>query len=453
MARDCAFSTDGRSLFLSWASDSLAIHDAVTGKQQHAIPVNDPKRPDTYQSILSTHLSDDGKLLIAFSHYYATGQAGLRYQDTLITGWDAATRKQLFQRRRPVMESWLALSADVRVLAASQSTNPRIAKLGFAKAAMLLEDVRTGKNLLTFPRLEGQTWPVAFCGDGRLLASSNCYRPPPDKVGKPAPERNTLRLWETMTAAEVLSFPSTNFLRAAFSPDGRLLAMTAPVQEILVWDLARGRELRRFKGFDSEVTYLTFSPDGRRLVSSLADSTLLVWDVGPRDTTLAKLDTDGQAKAWDDLASTDAPRAFRARGALASSPDEALPLLKQHLRPAEPADAQRLRRLLADLESEQFAVREKAQTELQELGDLAEPALRQALEGKPSLELRRRVQAVLEHLRGPVTQPEMLRSLRAVAVLEDIATPEARRLLEELAAGAAEARLTREAKAALRRLQ
>ena len=104
------------------------------------------------------------------------------------------------------------------------------------------------------------------------------------------------------------------------------------------------------------------------------------------------------------------------------------------------------------LESEQFAVREKAQRELEELGDLAEPVLRQALEGKPSLEMRRRVQAVLEHLRGPVTQPELLRSLRAVAVLEDIGTPEARGLLETLAADADEARQTREAKAALRRL-
>jgi hypothetical protein len=55
-------------------------------------------------------------------------------------------------------------------------------------------------------------------------------------------------------------------------------------------------------------------------------------------------------------------------------------------------------------------------------------------------------------LRGPATRPELLQSLRAVAVLEDIGTPQARRLLEELANGAPEARLTREAKSSLRRL-
>jgi hypothetical protein len=59
---------------------------------------------------------------------------------------------------------------------------------------------------------------------------------------------------------------------------------------------------------------------------------------------------------------------------------------------------------------------------------------------------------LLERVHGPVTQPELLQALRAVAVLEDISTPQARRLLEQLASGAPEARLTREAQASLRRL-
>ena len=85
------------------------------------------------------------------------------------------------------------------------------------------------------------------------------------------------------------------------------------------------------------------------------------------------------------------------------------------------------------------------------MGDAAYPALRQALKDKPSLELRRSIQNLLPTsfvVRSPVTQ----RQIRAVMVLEQIGDAEARRLLQRLAEGAAEARQTREAKAALQRL-
>ncbi len=433
-ARDYAFSADGRTLY-SCLGDKLLSLDAATGRELHVLKVEGPERPKARQSGLKLYLSDDRTRLIVFSS---------RDREMLVTGWDVATHKQLFHRRRTEDANWSVVSADARVLAApfaGAQDGPKARERIMGQGSMLLEDLASGERLMTFPRFEGQTLPLAFSPDGRLLISDTL-----GPMSPPSPRRwgDTLRFWEVLTASELLTMPvptNSGFMKAA------------PSTEILLWDVRRGKEQHRYKGFDAQVTSLTFSPDGRRLVSGLSDSTLLVWDVPSAPDIADKLDADGAAKAWADLASTDAPRAFRARGALASTPAEALPLMKEHLRPARPADAQRLRRLLADLESEQFAVREKAQTELQGLGDLAEPALRQALADKPSLEMRRRVQAVLDQLRGPVTQPELLRSLRAVAVLEDIATPEARRLLETLAAGAAEARQTREAKAALRRLQ
>jgi hypothetical protein len=54
-------------------------------------------------------------------------------------------------------------------------------------------------------------------------------------------------------------------------------------------------------------------------------------------------------------------------------------------------------------------------------------------------------------LDGPVKAPETLRMLRAVAVLEHAASPEAQAALQALAKGTPEARLTQEAKAALAR--
>jgi RNA polymerase sigma factor (sigma-70 family) len=453
--RDVALSPDGRWLFSTWIDDNLWICDAATGERRHVIKLEDPDRPDTYQSAIAMHLSDDGQRLVAQSYYYARkGGGGPLHAQTLITGWDAATRKQLFRRRRPGLGTWSALSADARVLAVAHSSEDSLLR-EIPPGPMRLEDVATGEVLLTFPMLEGQTWPLAFSPDGRLLAAINSDWKRRGKKDDPlAATGYAVHLWETATGASVRTFPATDDNpHVAFSPDGRLLALTPPGQEILLWDLVRGRELRRFKGFDAAVTWLAFAPDGRRFISGFADSTLLVWDAGTQEPAPAsKLDADGVAAAWTDLGSADAARAFRARGAFVSSPEEALALLKGRLRRAQAADPQRVRTLLADLDSERFAVREKAQADLEALGELAEAALRQALANKPTLELRRRVQQALDHLHRPVTSPEVLRPLRGLAILEDIATPDARALLEALASGAAEARLTREAKASLGRL-
>jgi RNA polymerase sigma factor (sigma-70 family) len=440
--RDIALSPDGRSLYSTWTDENLWVCDAATGERRHVLKLDDPDRPDTRQSALSMHLSADGHTLVAFSSYYATKNNGVSYQDSLITGWDTATRKQLFRRRRPGTEIWNFLTDDARVMAAPHLATGEFAKEVVGAGPMRLVDVATGEPLLTFPALNGQTWPKGFSPDGRLLA-----------VSQSEGQRNTLHLWETATAVEILALPVAYNYRPAFSPDGRLLALATLGQEILVWDLARGCELRRFKGFDSWVTWLAFSPDGGKLISGLEDSTLLVWDMGPRAAApVGKLGAEGLSKAWADLAGADAPLAFRARWALASSPEEAIPLLKARLRRARPADPQRLRRLMDDLGSDQFAMRTKAQAGLEDLLDLAEAALRKALADNPTLEVRRRVEKVLESMRGPVTRPELLQSLRALAVLEDLATSAARQLLEELAAGAPEARLTREAVASLNRL-
>jgi hypothetical protein len=109
--------------------------------------------------------------------------------------------------------------------------------------------------------------------------------------------------------------------------------------------------------------------------------------------------------------------------------------------------------LVADLGSKQFPRRDRAARELEKLGDRVETALQQALERGPSLEVRRRIEGLLARCaETAVPAPEQLRVLRALEVLERIGSAEARRILQTLAGGAAEARLTREAAASARRL-
>jgi hypothetical protein len=138
--------------------------------------------------------------------------------------------------------------------------------------------------------------------------------------------------------------------------------------------------------------------------------------------------------------------------ALATAPQRAVPFLKEKLPPVGTADRKQVERLLADLDRDDFAVREKAAAELVRLGRPAEPMLRRALKGELSAEVRHRVVSILDRLKADFPRSERLRVRRAVEALEHAATPEALKVLQGLARGNADALETREARAALDRL-
>jgi hypothetical protein len=125
--------------------------------------------------------------------------------------------------------------------------------------------------------------------------------------------------------------------------------------------------------------------------------------------------------------------------------------LRPKLKPAVRADAGRMRRAISRLDSDRFAERQQATSELEEAGDAARAHLDQALAGAPAPEARRRLVALRDRLDEPPAG-DCLAGVRAVEVLEHIASPAARQLLEGLARGDEAALLTREAAAAVRRL-
>jgi hypothetical protein len=63
------------------------------------------------------------------------------------------------------------------------------------------------------------------------------------------------------------------------------------------------------------------------------------------------------------------------------------------------ATTERITRLIAQLDDDDFEKREQASAALRELGEVAEPFLQRVLDGKPSAEVRQRVQNLLAALR------------------------------------------------------
>jgi hypothetical protein len=241
----------------------------------------------------------------------------------------------------------------------------------------------------------------------------------------------------------------------AFAPDGRYLATARETPTIHLWDILAGREVGRLKGHEGGVVSLLFTPDGKHLISGSSDTTALSWDLSRltqrRLARAARLPGPTLEALWADLASADAGRAFAAMRQLGACPAQAVPLLKQRLRPARAADRHRLARLLAELHSARFERRRRAESELAELGELAAPALRRALADEPALEVRQRLERLLQRS-GQAPPPGQVRALRAVEVLEWIGNAAARQQLRALAGGVAGARLSQQARSASQRL-
>ncbi len=125
------------------------------------------------------------------------------------------------------------------------------------------------------------------------------------------------------------------------------------------------------------------------------------------------------------------------------------------LRSVAKVDPARLARLLADLDADQFTTRQQATEQLLAIGAPALPELRKLLKSNPPVEVVKRVEALVDtrEERSRIPSAEQRFGFRAVRVLEQADTPEARQTLKELADGDDQARLTREARAALDRLR
>jgi hypothetical protein len=127
--------------------------------------------------------------------------------------------------------------------------------------------------------------------------------------------------------------------------------------------------------------------------------------------------------------------------------------LRDRVKPAAAVPAGEVARLVSDFDSPAFATRERAAAALAKLGDAAAPDLRAALRGELSAEQRQRIEGVLGKWALMESDPDRLRLLRCVEVLERSGSADARAVLGALAKGAAGARLTRDASDAIRRLK
>jgi RNA polymerase sigma factor (sigma-70 family) len=422
-AASIALAPDGKTLAAGYYDGTPEVFDAATG---HALRSATGEK----QFLNSIAFASGGRLLV-----------GTAWFDRAIRFWDPETMKPL-----ATVEAFPQSGGARSVAVTPDGTRLVAAGLdGFVR----VWDLAARKEVRAFKAGDPGDWKLAVSPDGRFAATGMAS----ERYGFYAGGSTLVTkvtVWDLATGIARLTFagPEAGTNSMAYSPDGRALAVGSEDRAVRVYELATGRMRSEFRGHVGPVSAVAFPPDGRRLITGGADTTVLVWDLAARPAG----NRPNPADLWADLFDPDAAKGDRAARWFLAEATAAVAHIAAHLR-ADPApDPLLVKKLVDGLDAPAFADREAAQKELARLGPVVVPALTDVARETTSAEVRKRVGDLLGKLDRPTLTGEPLRQTRAVEVLERIGTAEARKVLTVIAAGAPGAALTRDAAAALRRL-
>ena len=413
-----AFAPNGNAVASATGTDAVRLWDIAGGKELRKF------EGPAGQEVLSVTFAPDGKTL-------AVG-----YRNQMIRLWDPDQAKVITDLKYPGPVSALAYSQDGKTLAAS----------GAGK--IVIYDALKGQELRQFGPKEG-TLPtvacIAFSPDGRTLATGSF-----DGI---------IRLWDAVTGDKLKELEGhQNVVYAlAFSGDGRNLASGSFDRTVRLWEVFSGQPITTWKGHAGSVGSVAMTPNGRMVVSGSADTNLILWDATGRavDGKIPPLTMTPQQlqSAWTDLASDETQRANRVLWDLVASGKESVPFLGGQVFLVDP---KKIQSLLEDLNDDKFLVRDKATKDLAKYGRWIEGVLKEAQKKPKSEEVRRRLEKLINMLNVPGSlslEQEKTRLRRIMLLLEQVGSPAARKVLDDLSHGAPEPSLREEAQGSLHRLE
>jgi len=271
--RGVAFSPDGERAVTTSLDHSARVWSVETGKQSVILGHGDV--------VTSAAFSPDGQRIVTAS------------DDNTVPIWDA----QMGERIVTLSGRTAVYSPDGRSIVTSDGDTARIWNADNGKLAMVLRGHRSrvtgavfspdGRSVLTASDDKtARLWSagtetntqmavlVAHTGSaGRAVFS------PDGRRALTASDDNSVRLWDAEAGRQIATFTRAGSGMAAFSPDGRLVAIPDN-NTVVVRDANTGeREDRIFQGHSAAVQSVAFSADGRRIVTASDDRTARVWDL------------------------------------------------------------------------------------------------------------------------------------------------------------------------------
>jgi WD40 repeat protein len=252
-----AFTADAKLVGLGMMDGSVAVCDAITGKQKFS-------RPAHAGPVSAVAFSPDGKLLVS-AGLTSEGKGDVKL-------WDLKGQARSLSGHAKAV-STVAFAPDGKTLAT-----------GSWDRTVKLWDVALGQEEATLADHGDRVSSVAFTHDGRRLATAS---------------RDVIRIWKVAERTEELTIRGYTYEvgSLAFSPDGKRLATACgegvidsriflllpqsappppapPAAEepgkrggVKLWDTQTGREVLTLGAPTEHASLIAFSPDGKRLAT------------------------------------------------------------------------------------------------------------------------------------------------------------------------------------------
>jgi WD40 repeat protein len=235
-------------------------------------------------------ISPDGNTLVI----HGTRHLGGRATQSGLGIWDVSTGKQ----RAAVME---APENPGFTAAMDISPDGKLLAIGQVDGRVAIHDLATGKHIEALTGGKEAIWAVAFSPDGRLIAAG----------GR---ERGIVYLGNVTgrTPLSALAAGRGSVGALAFAPDGKTLVAGPGLEhddpgELVLWDVAAGKEKARWQGHCGPVVGVRFSRDGKLMASGARSSDIRLWDAltgkvlleleGPLNLSRLSFSPDGKVLA------------------------------------------------------------------------------------------------------------------------------------------------------------
>ncbi len=271
--RGVAFSPDGERAVTTSLDHSARVWSVETGKPSFVFEHSDV--------VSSAAFSPDGRRIVTVS------------DNNTAAIWDAQTGERI----ATLIGRTAAFSPDGLSIVTSDGDTTRIWNADTGKLATVLGGHRSrvtsavfspdGRSVLTASDDKtARLWSARTEANTQMAVLAAHMGPVQSAVFSPDGRRaltssdgNSVRLWDAEAGRQITTFTGAGSGTAAFSPDGRLVAMPDH-NTVVVRDANAGdRAGRVLQGHSAAVRSAAFSPDGRRIVTASDDRTARVWDV------------------------------------------------------------------------------------------------------------------------------------------------------------------------------